>query len=70
MSYVGYHRLNDVLSWMLHLGCCFSHLATVGDIFLKAFSFNTSKINDYILDGGIIEISNGHTVFVDKCIEV
>ena len=70
VSQVGYNRLNDVFSWMLHLGCCCSHLAALGDSFLKALSFNTSKINDYILNGGMTEISHGHTVIVGKCIEV
>lgn len=29
------------------------------DMLLRAFSLNTSKVNDYILDGGMIRISAG-----------
>lgn len=66
LTLVRHSRCNAVLSWMCHWGCWCSHSLHWGDIFLKAFSFNTSKVNDYILDGGMTEIPNGHTVIVGK----
>lgn len=54
---------------MLHLGCCFGNLTTLGWHFSKGIFFNTSKVNDYILDGSMTGISNGHICFVDKYIK-
>lgn len=51
------------------MGCISVTSVSWGDIFLKAFSFNISKVNDYILDGDTRGISNNHTnVFVGKYI--
>lgn len=56
---------------MLNAGCVSVTSLSWGEIFLKAFSFNVSKVNDYILDGDMRGISNNHTnVFVGKYIEV
>ena len=52
------------------MGCISVTSLSWGDIVLKVFSFNISKVNDYILDGDMRGVSNNHTnVFVGKYIE-